>query len=495
MLRRLTFDRPYASLWKVWLPVLILFVVADATFDAWFWRIPKLTGTNADFGYQFLVDAQPLRRRPAAGTQRVVAFGSSVSGSFDPRQVQSLLQGAKEPLPVEVHRLLLPAAHPTDYVMYFEGGRMSAPDVAVVLFNLVDFLFAGEDGDINPTLRYALPPGALWRAHRSVLAVADQLDLLVAAVSDIYRYRRPLRSALQDHVRAVGRWGRRRSSAAPYGIYPDGYTHRRFGLPADADGRLRLSFDVAEEWLRQRGRVAMTIAAGGRVVATYEIAEPGRHDFEAVLQPGQRADVEFDSTWSPRAAGAEDLRLLGVRLDAALIPVDGTLAPEPFRRQPRTAADIDTFLRMGGERGDAYLRRWNEVMEAPTRFGQRFRVYRDAKAAVRDQEFAVNPDYAAVERLTRIFADQGTRVVLINTPESPLMLATYGDSPYYAAYRRYFADIAAAVPGARFVDLSEALPAEAFNDLHHPTFVGAIELGPRYAEIVREALTSSVDRP
>lgn len=494
MFRRLAFDRPYASPWKVWLPVLVFFVVADVTFDAWFWRIPKLTGTNADFGYQFLVDAQPLRRPAAAGTRRVVAFGSSVSGSFDPRQVQSLLQAAGT-APIEVHRLLLPAAHPTDYVMYFEGGRMPAPDVVVVLFNLVDFLFAGSAGDINPTLRYALPPGAIWREHRSALAVADQLDLFVAATSDIYRYRRPLRSSLQDHVRALARWARSRPSSRPYGIFADGFTHRRFGLAADASGRLRLRFEVADEWLRQRGRVGMTISVAGRVVAAHEIAEPGWHEFESTLQPGQRADVEFDSTWSPRAAGADDLRLLGGRLDAGLIPAAGAPAPEPFRWRPRTAADIDTFLRMGGERGAAYLRRWHDVMEAPTRFGQRFRVYRDAKAAVRDQEFAVNPDYAAVERIARFFAAQGTRVVLINTPESPLMLAAYGESPYYAAYRRYFADIAAAVPGVRFVDLSDALPAEAFNDLHHPTFVGAIALGPRYAEIVRDSLASRDDRP
>jgi len=78
--------------------------------------------------------------------------------------------------------------------------------------------------------------------------------------------------------------------------------------------------------------------------------------------------------------------------------------------------------------------------------------------------------------------------VLVNTPESPLLLADYGDSEYYRAYRRYFRDLAERYPGTRFVDLSEVLPAEDFNDLHHPSFVGAIKLGPVYVDVVREAL-------
>lgn len=476
---------------KVWLPVLAVLLAADVSFDLWFWRIPKLTGTNADFGYQFLVDAQTLRADAADGRPRVVAFGSSVAGSFDPLQVASLLRARGED--ADVHRLLLPAAHPTDYFLYFDADSSPPPAVVVILFNLVDFLFSGDARDVNPTLRYALPPLALWRERRGSLGVADHLDLLLASASDLYRFRRPLRSAVQDHARMLARWGRSRPIDGPYGIHPDGFTERRFGLATGDDGWLRLRYHVAEEWIRQRGRVGITVESAGRLLAEREQRHAGWNVVEIRLPQRQRVDVTLDSTWSPRAAGGDDRRLLGVRLDPALVPEGDTLRRAPFRRRPLEAADIDTFLRMGGERGEGYVQRWNEVMEAPTRFGQRFRVYRDAKRAVRDRPFVAEAEFRAVADLARLFVARGSRVVLINTPESPLMLAEYGSSAYYAAYRRYFADIAAAVEGVTFADLSEALGADDFNDLHHPTFVGAIQLGARYAEIVRRALDPDAD--
>ena len=115
-------------------------------------------------------------------------------------------------------------------------------------------------------------------------------------------------------------------------------------------------------------------------------------------------------------------------------------------------------------------------------------MYRDAKRAVADRAFEVDAEYAAIVRLAEHFVAAGAEVVLVNTPESPLMLADYEDSPYYDAYRGFFSDLAERLPSTRFVDLSEALEVDDFNDLHHPTFVGAIELGPVYADLVAEAL-------
>jgi len=488
-MRRPGFDRPYTPGWKIWLPLLAFFLVADLTFDTWFWRIPKLTGTNADYGYQFLIDALPLRSAPQQGTARVVAFGSSVAGSFDPLQVASLLHAQDSERAVEVHRLLLPAAHPFDFDLYFRDARTPPADVVVVLFNLVDFLFSEGDRDINPTLRFVLPPFANLRAKRGTLGIADQLDLLVAGASDMYRYRRPLRSSLQDHVRALARWARRPADAAVYGIHADGYTARRFGLGTAADGSLRLRYHIEPDWLAQRGAVVLTFFADGVQIGERRRVEAGWDEIELQRQGAGRIDVVIDGLWSPRAAGADDLRLLGVRLDPQLVPAGGAGAAAPFSRRPRQAADIDTFLRMDGERDAAYLRRWDETLNADTRFGQRFRVYRDAKRAVRERAFRVDAEYAAVRALVQRFAEQGSRVVLVNSPESPLSLREYGDSAYYADYLRYFAEVAAETPGAEFVDFSTALPAEDFNDLHHPNFVGTIKLGPRYAQIVAAALS------
>lgn len=485
-------ERSPAPAWKVWLPVLAILVGLELGFDAWFWRIPKLTGANADFGYQFLVDARALREAPGPDALRVVAFGSSVSGSFDPRQVDSLLEAADPDTDFDVHRLLLPAAHPADYLAYFESSDLTPPQVVVILFNLVDFLFSGKGQDVNPTLRYILPPRAVRAMQRGSLDVAGWLDQMVSEVSDIYRFRKPLRSALQDHARAALRWLRSPAGGRAYGIHADGFTERRFGVPVgagDADGVFRMRYYVDAEWLLQRGVARLRFSSGGRLIGDRREDRAGWQEFAvAVAETDGMLDVALDSTWSPRVTGTSDLRMLGARLDEATLEAVGPVGPPPFFYRQREPEDVDTLLRMGGERGEAYERRWTATLEADTRFGHRFRVYRDAKRAVADEPFVADAEYEAVARLAALFADRGATVLLVNTAESPLMLADYGASDYYRGYREYFAAVAARHPGARFVDLSEVLPAEDFNDLHHPNFVGSIKLGPVYADAIRAAL-------
>lgn len=489
MFRRRFWGRAYVAAWKVWLPVLALLFGLEASFDSWFWKIPKVSGTNADFGYQFLVDAHPLRETPAPETVRVLAFGSSVSGSFDPGQVDSLLVAADPETDFEVHRLLLPAAHPTDYALYFGNTDLAPPQVVVILFNLVDFLFSGSDRDANPTLRYILPPLVLREQRHEHMDVAGELDLLVAEASNLYRYRKPLRSALQDNVRAAARWLRSRKARQAYGIHPDGHTGRRFGFPVAAETPFDFRYFVDPEWLLQRGVVRVQVESAGRLLA--ERLER-RSGWQTIQIPADATDgmlhVVLDSTWSPRVSGADDVRMLGVRLAPEVVAAVGSVGDAPFFYRPRESADIDTLLRMGGARGDEFLERWNETLGADTRFGHRFRVYRDAKRAVAERAFVADAEYEAVANLTAHFTGQGATVILVNTPESPLMLAEYGASEYYRGYREFFAQVAAEHPGASFADLSEVLPAEDFNDLHHPSFVGAIKLGPVYADVIRAAL-------
>ncbi|HYD50489.1 MAG TPA: hypothetical protein VEB21_19190, partial [Terriglobales bacterium] len=123
-----------------------------------------------------------------------------------------------------------------------------------------------------------------------------------------------------------------------------------------------------------------------------------------------------------------------------------------------------------------------------SRFAKRFRLYRDAKLAVRDKPFEVTEDYAAIAAMVRHFTEQGTRVVLINTPESPRILSQYQHGPYYTGYRAFFQQLAEQFPGVRFHDFSDTLPAEDFNDWHHLNYIGAIKLGPVYASTVTAAL-------
>jgi hypothetical protein len=482
--------RPYASVWKVWLPVVAMLVLLDATFNLYFWRIPKLSKTNADYGYQFLVDSLPLWGNDAPGRTRVLALGSSIALSFDPTQVQSLLEAALPQASFDVHRLLLPGVHPSDYVMYFEEHRMEkAPDAVVLLVNLVDFLYADSERDVNPTLRYILSPWTLLAERRDNMSVTSQLDAIASGTSRLYRYRKLVRSSLHDHARALMHWRRSEPSSA-YGVYPDGYTKQSFALPLDGEQSATLRYFVDPEWIRQRGEVKLEASVGDEVLLTRHETEAGwkTATFGVPGRSGGLLRVRADSAWVPRADGqSDDTRLLGVRLDSA--PVNARVDSfEPFRYGSPRKDELDPFLRMGGKTGDEFARAWDETLRAQTRFGRRFRVYRDAKLALRDQPFHATREYEAIRRLADMFRERGAQVLIINTPESPWILNEYRDGPYYRGYLEFFGGLASASSNVRFHDWSEGLPPEDFNDWHHPNYIGSIKLGQRYAAAVAEAL-------
>jgi hypothetical protein len=437
-----------------------------------------------------MMDAQPLWHAQAPGSRRVVAFGSSVALSFDPRQVESLLAGVRPQRKTEVHRLLLPGIHPSDYLMFFRGSEMpQPPDVVVILLNLVDFLYANTERDVNPTLRFILPPWSLLAERHRGMSITSELDTILAGSSRLYRYRKPVRSSVQEHALALLRWVRSSTPTAPYGIYPDGYTRQVFAVPAAGGEQAKLEYFVDPEWLRQRGRVGLVFATSGEVLAVREEREAGWKTI-AVDMP-QSSDgwleVRADSTWTPRVGGDEDTRLLAVLLRRAPAgsQIDGT---QPFRYRRGIAGEMDGFLRMGGQTGADFTRRWKETLESDTRFGERFRVYRDAKLALTAEPFVAGPEYQAVRQLSEHFGSMGSSVIIINTPESPLILEEYRRRPYYQGYLQFFRDLDASSERASFHDWSAVLTAEDFNDWHHPSYIGAIKLGARYAEVIDNAL-------
>jgi hypothetical protein len=475
-----------------WSTALLGLVLLDVTFNQWFWRIPKLTPVSADYGYQFLVDARALAAAAKTpGVPRVLAIGSSVAGAFDPGQVERVLRAGGTA--ADVHRLLLPGIKPSDLRLFFAtDGATLDPDVVVVLLNPLDFLNPSFERDLKPQVRAVLPPGETLRQRGAFIStVAGKLDLAAAAVSNLYRYRTALRACLEDHLRWAWRWLRGTSTTGGFGWYADGFTRQRFAVPV-APGSDGFDFYVDPAWISQQGSVTLALSGGGGAPLQHTVTTPGWQ--HVTLPPGVAAGdllyVSADSAWSPRAAGrGEDVRLLGVQL-RAVPPVPPAGAAGPLHYPPDGRRAPDPLLRMRGEQGDAFVARWQALLEADTEFGRRFRAYRDSKLAARETPVQGGGEYAELDRLVRGFTAQGARVVLINNPESELLRAQYVDSPYYRSYLEFLEGIAQRHPHTTVHDLGAALPIDQFNDWHHVNYIGAARLGPTYAALVRDALTA-----
>jgi hypothetical protein len=477
-------------LWKVWLPIPIFFLILEVTFHAYFWDIPKLTGRSADYGYQFLLDVHRLQQPKPSGTTRVVAFGSSVIGSFDRYQVESLIAAHEPNVRLEVHRLLLPGIKPSDARIFFAAQREAIqPDVVVLVVNLVDFLNPSFERDLKEQVRYVLPPWQTLRERGAYMPFSSKLDLVFAGSSDLYRYRKLIRSSLRDHLKLLPRWLRSRSTRGTYGIYPDGYAAPRFALPVDGAATTDLEYYVAPEWIAQRGQVALSFSADGRVLAQRTEDLPGWKTIRLPAPPQhqQLLEVRADSAWVPRASDAgDDWRLLSVRL-RHIPPARPQVGAAPFRYPPVDQRQMDTFLRFGDPSAGSLAARWDALLQGDSEFAKRFRRYRELKVGVRDQVFRSTGEYGEFERLVRELSASGTAVVIVNSPESPWILKDYGDSAYYRAYRAFFEGLAR-YPGVSFHDLSGVLPAEDFNDWHHVNYVGAVKMGPHYAQFIAAAL-------
>lgn len=480
----------WTNVLAVWLPVALILLLLDLTFPLWFWQIPKLTPRSADYGYQFLADAHRLMTRPRpVGTVQVLATGSSVAGSFDPVQVDGLLEAALPEIPVAVDRLLLPGIKPSDLRLFFATEGAALPvDIVFVLLNPLDFLNPSFERDLKPQVRYVLPPWQTLRERAAFIpALSDKLDLALASVSNLYRYRKLVRSSLEDHLRLAWRWVRAGHRGGSYGVFADGYTAQEFGVDIAAD-TIDLDYYVAPEWIAQQGRVRLRFAtAAGPLVERLETRAGWKH-LHAPAPPGHGSvlHVTADSAWSPRAAGpSNDVRRLGVRLRQAP-PSTGR---SPLHYPPVDVGHPEELLRMGGAQGEAFTVRWEAMLNADTAFGRRFRAYRTSKIAVRDE--SIDPqrgEYGELERLVTLLVNRGAHVVLVNTPESVLLRDQYETRAYYRSYIAYLQDLAARVPQVEFHDFRAALPPDDFNDWHHATYIGALKLGPAYAELARRAV-------
>lgn len=477
------------ALLLTWLPVPLLLLLFDVTFNLWFWHIPKLTGPSGDYGYELLLDTRALSAAPkAAGEVRVLALGSSIAGAFDPAQVEALLRADEGAPPTRVDRLLLPGIKPSDLRLFLatEGAALQ-PDVALLLLNPLDFMNPSFERDLKPQVRNVLPPAETLRERWDFIpTVAGKLDLALASVSNLYRYRKLLRASIEDHGKLLLR-ALRGGAPGPYGWYADGYTAQRFALPISG-AAIDFEYFVDPAWLAQRGPVTLEFRTAAGVLTRRTEREPGWKTVHLAppADAGPLLHVAADSSWNRRAAGdGDDTRLLGVATRG--LPAGataGTMRP-PLQYPPVERTAPDMLLRMHGESGAAFAARWTALLEADNEFGRRFRAYRDAKVAARDTPVAPGGEFAELERLVELLRARGAAVVLVNNPESPLMRNLYEDGAGYRSYVDALQAIAARHPGTEFRDLRAALPAEDFNDWHHVTYIGALKLGPVYAGLAR----------
>jgi hypothetical protein len=471
---------------------ILLLVLFDATFDLYFWRIPKVTSIFTDYGYEFLSTIHWLKRGKPAHAIRAVAFGSSVVFSFDAHQVANLIETAEPATHLDVSRLLLPGAKPSDYRLIWDAdGEATQADVAIVILNLADFLNPGFEGQLKEQVRYVLPPWpTLMERHAFVGGVSGQLDLMLAGVSHFYRYRKVIRSCVQDHVKLAVRAVRRNRRKGGYGLYTDGYARQQFGLPLTYVHNHELEYYIDPKWIHQQGRVTLEFSVDGEHVATRVEAEPGwKRVNVGVPSKGRVLHVLADSAWTPRAVvGDGDIRLLGVRLGQPPPPsaVNGHAPLRPY--SPVAHRQADGFLRMGDPVGQEFVDRWWQAISADTQFGRQMRGYQREKLSIRERTFEPRGEYVEIERMVADLSRRGTAVVLVNSPESPLILSGYQDAPYYRAHVQFLRELAEKYRGVRFYDVVSALSAEDFNDWHHVNHVGVIKMGFRYADMIRAAL-------
>jgi hypothetical protein len=480
----------YLPWWKVWLPIPLLLLLLDVAFPLYFWRIPKLSGSSDDYTYQFLSDLRDMEANPPHGV-RVLAFGSSVASAFDPYQIDGLLEQTL-PGAVEVRRVIQPGMKPSDYrLLWASQLERIDPAVVVPVFNLVDFLNPSFERELKPAIRYVLPPWeTLLARYEYIPRVSEKLEMALASASNLYRYRKPIRSSIRDHAKWVRSWWRAAAPGRPYGVFGDGCTESRFGIPVTG----RIEYLVQAAWIDQRGRARLAFDYDGRELARVEHTDAGWKSVEIPLPANATGLLHgrVESTWSPRVAGVDDdIRLLGVCLKDGPGATAAARGNAPLRYPPVESSDTKPFLPMGAARGPEYVERWNALLNADTEFGKRYRLYRDGKLERARQEFQAAAEVVELREMVREIAAKGRRVVMINTPENPI-LAGVVDTPFYADYLAFFEAVAAADPRITFVDLHDRVAAEDLNDWHHLNFIGQLRIGTTVAgalePVVAEAL-------
>jgi hypothetical protein len=225
--------------------------------------------------------------------------------------------------------------------------------------------------------------------------------------------------------------------------------------PTTADGRLAAM--VASAWQLYRNRIFIRLALRELVAPVVDRVWPAA--FAPVPRP---ADV----------VPTDVVKTAPVPEEAARWFFPGRITSEAFTawqhwRGTRRFEDYATFLRLSKSAAIEQYGRQTLATHGP-----------DGNVHFEALAWAMRELHAA-----------GIRVLVLDFPENPVLRApeareTYDTALADAVAARLAAD--AAVHGARFVDLRDALDGEDFYDLIHPNIQGSWKLSTRLGELVAE---------
>ena len=228
-------------------------------------------------------------------------------------------------------------------------------------------------------------------------------------------------------------------------------------MPLGAPSPVGLDYYVDPEWLAQRGAVTLTVQ---RPTPACWSGAPRRRPGGSTSRRrgaaprGELLRVSADSAWSPRAAGRDDTRLLGVRLrDELPAPAGGDRLPAHTRRSnARSRTRCCGWRARAATRSSPAGRRCSRPIPSSA--------VASAPIATPSWRAAIGPiDADRRVRRARVawcttVTRHGATVVLVNNPESALLRDQYADGPYYRSYLDFLAGVAARQPNTALPTIS-----------------------------------------
>ncbi len=482
--------------------VLAAFALADTlVFRFLFFALPNETAWETEPFYNFEWQMHRLRNKPA-GEFRIVIAGSSLGlYGFLPEQMERDLADAVPGKNVRVYVVGHQGMHGLELAALSERYAALSPDLVILPVNMVDLrlerpilmnLMEQLSGPDRPAalglLRrdlasmYAVMP---LTGEGLIEAAGDRLDVLekgkvylgaFCAGCRLKPFVRPPLDTLLDNRFSRGHTYERYAgidvlSGDRAGVTQRGHVPSSFSMTVTPELirtglELEIFADEAEIRLESGGREKReTRGRGWKNIPLLGFAEPG-----AVLKVQIAPDVPFD--------------LYADRYAARLARNAGLGTPQRHGARPLRRED-DLYEHMSdAEYKDSFEKR-NYAFSKPG--WEYLRALYDAKRIWAGRNF--DPGLPAVEGIA-VFAgrmQEHSDLLVVNSPENPLTLSLYENSPYY---RQCTAFLSGLVPRGRMMDAAKIFPMQKFYDYHHLTWYGASAFSKITAEYISREFRS-----